>query len=151
MVTDAANNVYVTGSAQGSLDGQVWSGFPDGFVQKYDVSGAKLWTRQFGTNKSDAGSDIVLDAAGDLLISGSTGGSLDGNVSAGGYDLFVTRYTAAGVKQGTHQRGTVEDENETFVAALTDGTPVVAATTDGKFAANKVTGTDIIAAVLCAP
>ena len=48
-------------------------------------------------------------------------GGLDGNVSVGGYDVFVTKYDAAGVKQWARQLGSASDDVVHGVA--TDSAP----------------------------
>ncbi|MDC0673977.1 SBBP repeat-containing protein [Nannocystis radixulma] len=149
VATDDAGDIYVTGSVSGSLDGNPYHGFGDLLVMKFDADGAKQWTRQLGTSDSDAGRDIVVDGAGDLLIGGSTDGDFDGHVSKGGWDLFVAKYSASGVKQWTHQLGTVDDEHQGFIAALSTGMPVIVGYGDGKFAPPALGVDDIIAAHLC--
>ena len=52
VATDAAGGVYVAGYTTGALDGAVAGGDADLFVAKYDVAGARLWTRQLGTTSS---------------------------------------------------------------------------------------------------
>src|SRR5262245_53237488 len=46
--------VYLAGSTDGALPDQTSAGEWDGFVRRYDRSGMEVWTRQFGTNASDA-------------------------------------------------------------------------------------------------
>jgi cysteine-rich repeat protein len=150
VATDDADNVYVTGSVGGALDGNVMKGFSDIFLVKYDASDAKVWTRQLGSDDPEAGADLVVDGAGDVLIVGTAFGPLDGNVSLGGQDFFVTKYAASGVKQWTRQFGTKQDDSGASVAALSDGTPVIAGDSDGQFAQDGEPG-DIVAALVCPP
>ena len=49
----------------------------------------------------DNGYGITSDSGGNVYVTGSTVGALDGNTSAGGYDLFVVKYNSSGVKQWT--------------------------------------------------
>ena len=42
---------------------------------------------------------VATDSSGNVYVSGGTWGGLDGNTSAGGYDLFVVKYNSDGVKQ----------------------------------------------------
>lgn len=51
------------------------------------------------------GYGITSDSSGNVYVTGSTVGALDGNTSAGGYDLFVVKYNSSGVKQWTQQLG----------------------------------------------
>ena len=50
--TDASGNIYVTGWTNGSLDGNTNQGSGDVFLTKYDINGAKLWTKLLGTSVS---------------------------------------------------------------------------------------------------
>ncbi len=108
VATDAAGNVYVAGYTTGGLDGNVNAGGIDLFVVKYDATGAKQWTRQMGTPSNDLANGVATDAAGNVYVAGATYGGLDGNVNAGGTDLFVVKYDAAGAKQWTRQMGTAD-------------------------------------------
>ena len=62
--------------------------------------------QQLGTTASDNGSGITSDSSGNIYVTGSTSGGLDGNTSAGNTDLFVVKYNSSGVKQWTQQLGT---------------------------------------------
>ncbi|MGZ6034409.1 MAG: SBBP repeat-containing protein, partial [Myxococcaceae bacterium] len=64
VAADASGNVYVTGYTYGSLDGHPNQGSIDGFVLKYDASGAKQWSVQLGTPGDDFGLGITVDASG---------------------------------------------------------------------------------------
>src|SRR5439155_333651 len=92
VAVDAGGNVYVAGAAAGALPGQTAAGVTDAFVRKYATDGAPLWTRQFGTSRSDAAVAVAADEGG-AFVAGSTLGSL-GPPAAGGLDAFVRRYAA---------------------------------------------------------
>jgi hypothetical protein len=140
LTSDPFGNVYVAGNAGGALDGQTSAGDPDFFVTKYEATGAKQWTRQLGT----AGADplggmtswdqayaITSDAAGNVYVAGYTQGALDGQSSAGGYDLFVTKYDTSGVRQWTRQLGTTGTEEAYAITSDAAGNVYVAGYTDG--------------------
>ena len=102
IAADAQGNVYVTGTTSGGLDGNANAGLSgvDMFIVKYDGAGTRQWTRQFGAGGDDEGVGIAIDAQGNVYVAGSTrDGVLDGNTNAGGFDLFVVKYDAAGTKQ----------------------------------------------------
>ena len=107
VATDTNGNVYVAGSTGGALDGQTTAGGWDAFIIKYDTDGVKQWARQLGTATNDGGNNIATDASGNVYVAGNTDGALDGQASAGGYDVFVAKYDTNGVKQWTRQLGTV--------------------------------------------
>lgn len=97
---DANGNIYVAGSTEGGLDGNINAGHYDIFLIKYDSSGEKQWTRQFGTTSPDGASRVSVDANRNIVyITGYTGGGLDGNINAGLEDVFLVRYDTNGNKQ----------------------------------------------------
>jgi hypothetical protein len=44
----------------------------DVFVVRYDLDGNHVWTRQFGTDRTDSGQGIAVDDSG-VYVSGKTG------------------------------------------------------------------------------
>jgi hypothetical protein len=91
----SAGRVYVAAVTFGALPGQVSLGATDVFVRAYDSSGLELWTRQFGTETSDAIGGVAADWAG-VYAAGSTFGTLPGRTSIGMQDAFLRRYDASG-------------------------------------------------------
>lgn len=80
--------VYIVGGTTGNFDSHNNLGGSDNFLVKYDTSGRKIWSKQWGTTSDDACFDVVIDSfSGDLLIAGITYGALDGQSNIGGYDL----------------------------------------------------------------
>jgi hypothetical protein len=71
----------------------------DILLTKFDSSGNKLFTRQFGTPFDDVGYGVGVDGSNNAYITGSTDGNLDGNTSSGLLDIFLTKYNPSGVKQ----------------------------------------------------
>ncbi len=65
--------VYVTGDTDGVLSGQTSAGAFDAFIRKYDVSGSRLWTRQFGSSGDDFAFDVKTDSSG-IYVLGTSGG-----------------------------------------------------------------------------
>ena len=124
------SGIYVAGDIGGTLPGQTSAGFSDAFVRKYDATGAKVWTRQFGTSSADVANGISVDASS-VYVAGLTFGTLPGQTSAGGLDAFVRKYDATGTEVWTRQfgtsttddaRGISVDASGIYVAGLTDGT-----------------------------
>lgn len=109
---DGSGNVYVTGFLYASADldpGPATaylssSGSSDIFFAKYDNNGNYLWARKIGGPGNDHGSAQVVDASGNVYITGRFTGTLDldpgpgvANLSsAGGLDIFFAKYDAAG-------------------------------------------------------
>ena len=73
---------------------------------KYNSSGTKQWTKQLGTSSLDYATGVATDSSGNVYVTGSTAGGLDGNTSAGRTDLFLVKYYDNGTKQWTKQLGT---------------------------------------------
>jgi hypothetical protein len=110
--TDAAGNIYVAGSTNGDLDGNVnadpsreFATGSDIFLAKYDSAGVKQWTRQLGTEGSDSARAIATDANGTIYVVGTTSGALRANVSAGGSDIFLLKFDTLGNELWARQWG----------------------------------------------
>ena len=112
MSIDSSDNIYVTGYAWGDLDGNIHSGVYDLFLVKYNSSGVKQWTKQFGTSTYDYGYGVTVDSSDNIYVTGDTKGGLDGNTNSGGNDLFLLKYNSSGVKQWTKQLGTTSNERD---------------------------------------
>lgn len=104
---DSAGNVYITGAYvdQTDLGGGplVSAGQYDMFLAKLDgATGALLSSKSFGGPSYDEGSNVAVDGAGDILVTGwfkSTINFGGGNLTAAGGgvpDIFVAKLTAAG-------------------------------------------------------
>ena len=89
----------MTGHTTGGLDGNTNAGSSDLFVVKYDSGGIKQWTQQFGSSSPDLAYGIATDTGGNVYVTGSTSGGLDGNTNAGSNDFFVVKYDSGGNKQ----------------------------------------------------
>ena len=86
LVTDATGNTYVTGSFSGTNDfdpgpgtyNLTTTGGADIFIMKLNASGNLIWVKQIGgTFADDIANSIVLDLAGNLLVTGHFYGSVD--------------------------------------------------------------------------
>lgn len=76
---------YVSTSAKFVANGQ------DAYLRAFDADGASPWTEQFGTDMFDVVEGIAFDAGPGVIVVGSTVGTLPGQKSLGGYDVFVRR------------------------------------------------------------
>ena len=71
---DAADHVYVAGITHGALAPDV-SERPrcqQAFLEKRDADGNVIWTRQFGSDWADTLRSVVVDADGNVLVTGLT-------------------------------------------------------------------------------
>jgi hypothetical protein len=104
IAVDSAGNVLVVGGFRGSMD---WGGCPvtsagntDLYVAKLDPSGACLWSKRAGDTDTQGGAGVAVDAGGNVLVTGSFGGSMDLGgcpvTSAGNTDLYVAKLDPSG-------------------------------------------------------
>ncbi|MBI3934969.1 MAG: hypothetical protein HY316_09780, partial [Acidobacteria bacterium] len=100
----------------------------DAFVSKYDLNGAELWTRQFGTKGTEVAVGIAAHASG-IYVLGETDSALPGQVSAGGlFDIFLRKYDSNGTELWTRQFGTAGAEFPGGVTADGGGVYLAGAT-----------------------
>jgi len=142
VATDSSGNVYVTGYTEGGLDGNTSVGKADLFVVKYNSSGTKQWTNQLGSSSRDSANDIATDASGNIYVTGTTYGDLDGNTSGGKADLFVVKYNSSGTKQWTNQLGTWDTDFANGVATDSSGNVYVTGSTYRNLDGNTSAGND---------
>lgn len=84
VTTDAAGNVYVTGTQRGAHDDG------DAYVRKFTPSGDMVWMQLLGSNKGDHAYGISADAAGNVYLAGETYGNIV-SVNAGRADTFLAK------------------------------------------------------------
>ncbi len=136
---DKEGNIFVAGYTDGSIDGQTPAGEVNMFLAKFNNSGTKVWTRQWGSDSFslEASKGIAVDIAGNVFVTGYTDGELDGNTNAGAAcvmcsgmhitqcfhisckDAFLTKFSPDGTKVWTKQWGT--KYNDVGNAVAVDG------------------------------
>ena len=142
IATDSSGNVYLTGYTSGALDNNTSAGQNDLFVVKYDSSGAKQWTKQLGTSSLDSAYGIATDSSGNVYVTGSTWGDLDGS-NACYADLFVVKYDSGGIKQWTQQLGSAVDDTAFGITTDSSGSVYVTGSTWGVLNGINVGGGDL--------
>ncbi len=100
-------------------------------VEKENKSIKKQWTKQLGTSREDYGEDVTTDSSGNIYVTGSTSGELDGNTHFGDRDIVLVKYNSSGTKQWTKQLGTSSDEWGNGVTTDSSGNVYVTGMTDG--------------------
>ncbi|MCT7955508.1 SBBP repeat-containing protein [Laspinema palackyanum] len=104
IVTDSTGNLYIAGDTWGDVGG-VNAGESDAWFGKYDSSGNPLWVQQLGSIGTENTTEVSVDTAGNLYVSGYTTGSL-GAANAGGEDAWIAKYDSNGQQLWVRQFGT---------------------------------------------
>jgi len=89
---DLDGNVYVAGLTSGEFDGQTNAGNLDIFLTKYNSSGARQWSKIWGSDDYDYGHEDSVDLEGNIYVAGYTSGEFDGQTNAGFSDIFLTKF-----------------------------------------------------------
>jgi len=139
----SSNNIYVTGTTSGGLDGYTNSGEQDIFLVKYSSSGTKEWTRQLGTSKSDIAHGVAIKDDDYIYVTGETRGGLDNNTNFGDKDIFLVQYDDNGTRLWTQQLGTSSEDAGYGVAVDSDGDIFVTGTTYGALDGSNYGSSDI--------
>jgi len=135
-------SLYAVGFTGGDLEGNGNLGGSDAFVAKYNLEGVSQWTRQFGTDSTDSARSVAVDPDGNVYAAGSTQGNFDGNVNAGDYDAFVTKYNSDGAGLWSLQFGTSYREEVMDMAVDSSGSIYVVGFTGGDLEGNGNSGDD---------
>jgi len=129
---DERGNSFLAGFAHGSLAGAQSLGQRDAFVAKFNYRGRMRWVKQFGTEEDDEALSMVLDAQGNPLVTGRTGGTLSGMSGKGGIDAFITKLDRKhGQQVWSAQFGTHLADAATAISLDRHGQSVVAGFTEG--------------------
>ena len=90
-------DALVTGYVGSSMSGGVHKGGLDVYVARYDTTtGHELWLTQMGSWGDDTGRALATDAAGNIYVVGDTAGKINGVLTTGKEDAFVTKLDATG-------------------------------------------------------
>ena len=95
VATASDGSIFITGYAEGDLDGETNAGSTDILVTKYSSDGTKVWTKLVGTTDSDVGQAITTSSDGSIYVTGYTMGDLDGETNAGEFDAFLMKLAEA--------------------------------------------------------
>lgn len=124
VTTDSNGDVYIAGftnspaniATAGSHDATYGGGTYDGFIAKFNASGARQWGTYYGASNSAYPQSLAVDPNGDIYVAGYTSDNLAGSIATpgahqtvyggGNYDAFLAKFTAAGVRLwGTYYGG----------------------------------------------
>ncbi|MEG3987649.1 SBBP repeat-containing protein [Microcoleus sp. S28C3] len=141
LVVDNAGNLYLTGKTKGTLGGSN-VGSQDIWAAKYDSNGNRLWLQQFGSREDDSPSDLVVNSAGNLYLTGETKGAL-GSPNAGDRDIWATKYDSNGNRLWLQQFGTAESDSPLNLELDRAGNVYVTGETKGALGGPNAGGNDI--------
>lgn len=118
VVLDGNGNIIIFGSFFGSIDlgggPLVSAGGRDLYLAKFTPAGVHLWSRRFGDANSQVAACVDVNSLGQAVITGAFQGSVSFGgatlVSAGGYDIYVAKFDAAGNHLWSHAYGDAQDQ-----------------------------------------
>ena len=118
IAVDASGSVYLAGYFNGEANFGATTlssaGNNDVFVAKYDATGNVVWAKQATSTNGGYGRGVALDASGNVYVVGEfLGTTAFGNTSltsAGGFDVFVAKYNAAGTVVWAKRAGGVGND-----------------------------------------
>ncbi len=118
IAVDGSGNVYVAGKFKGSATiattALASAGGEDGFVGKYNSSGAGQWSASYGGSDGDDGRGVRTDGSGNVYVAGTITGTVQyGTVyatSAGGRDMALAKYNSSGTVQWVRTAGSTDDD-----------------------------------------
>ena len=127
---DTSGNVYVAGGSSATWGTPLnpHSGFDDIVVLKLNSSGVYQWNTFFGSASDDWGAGIVVDASGNIYVTGS-GQATWGtplNPHSGDYDIFILKLNSSGVYQWNTFYGSADSDFGNSIAVDTSGNIYVA-------------------------
>ena len=132
---DSSGNIIVAGYFQGNVNfggGTVSTvGGQDIFIAKYSSTGAYLWSKVMGSVADDYAHELCVDRSGNIIVTGSFnysvdfGGGVLNSASPGFSDIFLVKYSAAGVHQWSRQLGDIGNDIGYGVTADAAGNVVV--------------------------
>ncbi|MDC0710749.1 DUF5011 domain-containing protein [Stigmatella sp. ncwal1] len=136
--------VYLAGHSLGQMGEEPSAGGQDVFVARLSEEGAQKWLKRLGSASSDTAAGVAVDDRNSqdvsLYVTGYTGGALEGNANAGGQDVFLARYNAAGTRLWVRQWGTPAGDFAQAVATAPDGSIYVAGYTSAGLDGNAPSG-----------
>lgn len=154
VVVDNSGNSYATGyftgTAQFGPTTLTSSGSSDIFIVKINSTGVYQWAVKAGGSGNDRGLSIALDASNNVFVTGYFNGSADFSAttltSAGLQDVFIAKYSTAGVLLWAERAGGTDSDIGNGICVDNSGNAIVTgefkgASTFGTTTLNSINGT----------
>ncbi|HEY3169506.1 MAG TPA: hypothetical protein VGK08_00755 [Thermoanaerobaculia bacterium] len=133
VTVDGAGDIVLAGYFNGSADfgsGLLTSaGGTDIFLAKYSSAGSPLWSRRFGSTSTDRALSVDADNSNNYVVAGYMVGTVDFGggplTSAGLADVFVAKYSSAGVHVWSRRFGGASSDVAQAVAVDSGGNVAV--------------------------
>tara|TARA_R100000664_G_C2759788_1_gene149965 strand:- start:1906 stop:4029 length:2124 start_codon:yes stop_codon:yes gene_type:complete len=138
------NSVYIAGTIEDMNDYRDRvNGEWNGFFNKYDSNGNKLWTKRLSSSRFDEVHDIEIDKNGYIYLTGVTYGNLHNQTNNGGdeytytwdyeklSDAFVSKYDSNGNRLWTKLFGTDNADSGESISVSDSGEIYITGTTSG--------------------
>ena len=132
VATAPNGDIYVYGQTSGDIESGAEGTDIDVFIARYDRGGVRKWIRQLGTTGNDyPANQIAVANNGDVYLAGTTGSEAEfpQNVSEGGQDVFIAKYSREGGLRWVKQWGGSADDQAYGIARTTTGDLYVAVET----------------------
>ena len=126
--TDSEGNVYVVGSTEGNLDGEVNVGTSDLYLQKYSPSGQLIYSEMLGASNAQ-GVSVAVDSSGNVVVAGTTTDQLTPGSTNTGNTAFVTKFDPTGQQVFTYQSQPAAGDSATGLAVDAQGDIFLSGTT----------------------
>ena len=141
VAVDSAGNIYVAGAFSGTMtlgaETLASAGGTDGFLAKFDATGALQWAQAFGDAADQAAVAVAVDPADDVYVGGHFSGTITlGGVggityTANGRDAFLVKLGTTGAYLWSKRVGLAGSQGVTALAVNAAGEMVMGGTFDG--------------------
>lgn len=91
-------SIYVVGEMNTAFNGMSPSGPMDGYLMKIDGDGLIAWSQKIGTGTIDDAIRVTVAPSGEVYITGTTYGELEGSNPLGLRDSYIAKYTEDGAR-----------------------------------------------------
>ncbi len=99
-------------------------------------------TKQIGNSDNNLVRDLTVDSSNNIYVAGYLKGNLDGNTSAGNWDIFITKYNPGGVRQWTSMYGSSSADLLYAVTTDTSNNIIVTGSTYGRMTGSRTPDND---------